>query len=72
MLSSLFTGISGMNANSDAMAVIGDNIANVNTTGFKSSRASFANILSQSLTGFTGSEIGRGVNLAAVNTIMDQ
>ena len=30
MISSLFTGVSGMNANSDAMGVIGDNIANVN------------------------------------------
>jgi len=72
MLSSLFTGVSGMNANSDAMAIIGDNIANVNTTGFKSSRATFSNILSQSITGFTGNEIGRGVSMSGITTQMDQ
>ncbi len=62
MIGSLFAGISGLNANSTAMTVIGDNIANVNTTAFKSNRASFANVLSQSLGGGTGSDIGRGVD----------
>ena len=61
MIGSLFAGVSGLNANSTAMTVIGDNIANVNTTAFKSNRASFANILSQSLEGSIGSDIGRGV-----------
>ena len=51
MIGSLFAGISGLNANATAMTVIGDNIANVNTTGFKANRASFANVLSQSLGG---------------------
>ena len=60
MIGSLFAGVSGLNANSTAMTVIGDNIANVNTTAFKSNRASFANILSQSLEGSIGSDIGRG------------
>jgi flagellar hook protein FlgE len=72
MLSSLFTGVSGMNANSDAMAVIGDNIANVNTTGYKSSRVSFSNILSKSLTGFSANEIGRGVTMSGISSVMDQ
>lgn len=72
MLSSLFSGISGLNANSDAMAVIGDNIANVNTMGFKSSRASFANILSQSSSGYTGNEIGRGVSMTGISAQMGQ
>ena len=58
MIGSLFAGISGLNANATAMTVIGDNIANVNTTGFKSNRSSFANVLSQSLGGSTGSDIG--------------
>jgi flagellar hook protein FlgE len=61
MIGSLFAGISGLNANAKAMTVIGDNIANVNTTGFKSNRASFANVLSTSLQGSGGSDIGRGV-----------
>ena len=61
MIGSLFAGISGLNANAIAMTVIGDNIANVNTTAFKSNRSSFANVLSQSLGGSIGSDIGRGV-----------
>ena len=61
MIGSLFAGISGLNANATAMTVIGDNIANVNTTGYKSNRASFANVLSTSLQGSGGSDIGRGV-----------
>ena len=61
MIGSLFAGISGLNANATAMTVIGDNIANVNTTGFKGNRSSFANVLSQSLGGSTGSDIGRSV-----------
>ena len=72
MLSSLFAGISGLNAQSNAMAVIGDNIANVNTTGFKSSTTSFANILSQSTTGYTGNEIGRGVTMSGITASMTQ
>jgi len=40
VLTSLYSGISGINANGAALSVIGNNIANVNTVGFKSSRAS--------------------------------
>jgi flagellar hook protein FlgE len=43
------------------MAVIGDNIANVNTTAYKSSELSFATLINQSVGGFTGQEIGSGV-----------
>ena len=62
MIGSLYSGISGLKANTSAMAVIGDNIANVDTTGFKSSQVSFANIFSSTLNR-TGLEIGRGVTL---------
>ena len=37
----LYTGVSGLNAYSNAISVIGNNIANVNTTGFKESRGNF-------------------------------
>jgi len=64
MIGSLYAGISGLNANSAAMTAIGDNIANVNTTAFKSNSLSFANMLSESLGGGTEtSSIGRGVEL---------
>ncbi|CAB1076977.1 hypothetical protein D1AOALGA4SA_4774 [Olavius algarvensis Delta 1 endosymbiont] len=61
MIGSLFAGISGLNSNSTALNVIADNIANVNTTAYKSNRPAFANVLSQSLNGAVGSNgVGRG------------
>ncbi len=61
MMSSMYSGISGLNACTQRMAVIGDNIANVNTTGYKSSELSFENLINQSVGGFTGQEVGSGV-----------
>jgi flagellar hook protein FlgE len=72
MIGSLFAGITGLNVNSKALTVIGDNIANVNTTAFKSNRVSFANILSQSLAGTGGSEIGRGVEFWGTTPMWSQ
>ena len=46
LTSSLFSGVSGLSVLGDAMTVIGDNIANVNTVGFKSSRVTFQDVLS--------------------------
>ena len=66
MIGSLYSGISGLKANTSAMAVIGDNIANVDTTGFKGSRVSFANIFSSTLSQST-LQIGRGVTMNSVN-----
>jgi flagellar hook protein FlgE len=62
MIASLYAGISGLSAQATAMTVIGDNIANVNTTAFKSNSSHFANILSNSLGGESAtSGVGRGV-----------
>ena len=73
MLSSLYSGVTGINAAGYTMSVIGNNIANSNTVGFKSSYTSFADILSQSLGGATaGNQIGRGVNLTDIATIFNQ
>jgi flagellar hook protein FlgE len=72
MIGSLFAGISGLNANATAMTVIGDNIANVNTTAFKTNRSSFANILSQSLGGAGSNDIGRGVQFWGTTPIWSQ
>jgi flagellar hook protein FlgE len=73
ILSSLYTGVSGLNANGQWLSVIGDNIANVNTIGFKGSTMSFGDILSQSFAGGGGtSQIGRGVNIQAVTPIFSQ
>jgi flagellar hook protein FlgE len=68
MIASLYAGISGLSANATAMTVIGDNIANVNTTAFKSNRSHFANILSTSLGGESGTAGGgRGVGFWGVS-----
>jgi flagellar hook protein FlgE len=68
MIASLYAGISGLSANATAMTVIGDNIANVNTTAFKSNRSQFANILSTSLGGESATAgVGRGVEFWGVN-----
>jgi flagellar hook protein FlgE len=59
MIKSLYEGVSGLNANALAMGVIGDNIANVKTFGFKAGTVSFAELLSQSIeSGGTGNGVG--------------
>ncbi|HHO77256.1 MAG TPA: flagellar hook protein FlgE, partial [Deltaproteobacteria bacterium] len=56
-----------------AMGVIGDNIANVNTIGFKSSRTTFEDVLSQSISTASGSsQIGRGATMSDVDTLFQQ
>ncbi len=72
MQTSLFTGISGLNANMSALSVIGNNIANLNTVGFKGSRVSFEDVLNQSVGGSGVSEIGLGVKMAAVERSFGQ
>jgi flagellar hook protein FlgE len=73
MLSSLYSGVSGINAAGYTMSVLGNNIANSTTVGFKGGYTSFADILSQSLGGAGGGgQIGRGVNLSDVGTLFTQ
>ena len=59
-------GISGLNASSKNLDVIGHNIANANTTGFKSSRAEFADLVASSMGAGGGANYGIGVEVAAV------
>ncbi|GAA1137677.1 flagellar hook-basal body complex protein [Nocardioides aquiterrae] len=82
MLRSLFAGISGLRVNQTMLDVTGNNIANANTIGFKSSSTVFQDTLSQMLT--TGSaagaglggtnpiQVGLGVQVAATNTNFNQ
>ncbi|MEA2102923.1 MAG: flagellar hook protein FlgE [Thermodesulfobacteriota bacterium] len=71
--SSLFSGISGLSTNGNAMSVLGDNIANVNTIGFKASRTTFQDVLSQSVATAAGtSQVGRGTTLSSVDTLFQQ
>ncbi|MFC6297376.1 flagellar hook-basal body complex protein [Pseudomonas sp. CCM 7893] len=60
-------GLSGLYAANKQLDVTGNNIANVATTGFKSSRAEFSDIYAQSKLGTGQNNVGSGVNLAAVS-----
>lgn len=64
--------LSGLNAASSDLKVTGNNIANVGTTGFKSSRAEFADIFALSYGGVSNTAIGGGVRLASVSQLFAQ
>ncbi len=82
MMRSLWSGVSGLNAHQVAMDVESNNIANVNTVGFKYSRTNFANLLSQTvksatapqgtLGGKNSLQIGLGATVSAVETMFKQ
>src|SRR5438128_9888995 len=56
--SSLFTGVSGLRAYQDMLNVVSNDLANINTTAFKSQRTRFADLLYQTLTEATGTSSG--------------
>lgn len=73
ILSSLYTGVSGLTAQGEALGVVADNIANAQTTGFKASRAEFQDIIAKNLKGVLGgNQVGRGVKLSSVSPIWTQ
>lgn len=83
MLRSLFSGISGLRAHQTMLDVTGNNIANVNTTGFKTSQTQFQDTLSQVLQnagapqegvggGTNPAQVGLGVRVAGVTTNFQQ
>ena len=82
MMRSMFSSVSGLRSHQTKMDVIGNNIANVNTVGFKASRATFAEIFAQTVSGAgapdpnTGRggtnpvQIGLGMNVNSIDTLM--
>lgn len=82
MLRSLFSGISGLRAHQQMMDVTGNNIANVNTTGYKSSQTVFQDTLSQMINaagapqngsgGTNPAQVGLGVRTASINANFSQ
>jgi flagellar hook protein FlgE len=82
MMRSLWAGVTGLQAHQIAMDVEGNNISNVNTTGFKYSRVNFANLLSQTakiatapqgeLGGKNPMQIGLGTQVTSITTIYKQ
>ena len=82
MLQALFSGVSGLQSHQTRLDVIGNNIANVNTIGFKAGRVTFEDQLSQTIRSSAGpsatvggqnpAQIGLGVSLGAVDTLQTQ
>jgi flagellar hook protein FlgE len=68
--SALYTGVSGLINNGESMNVIGNNIANVNTVGFKSARTLFSDMLSATIG--NNSQVGRGVQIQKVDNVFGQ
>ena len=66
----LFSGVSGLTVNTDAMGVISNNIANSNTRAFKADRAEFEDLLAVNLNEF--SQLGRGARLRSITTSYTQ
>ncbi|MBN2482999.1 MAG: flagellar hook protein FlgE [Candidatus Omnitrophica bacterium] len=67
MLRSMFTGISGLRNHQVRLDVVANNIANINTVGFKRSRAQFSDILSQLLQGASAPTTGPGGDIGGTN-----
>lgn len=80
MLRSMYSGVSGMRGFQTKLDVIGNNIANVNTVGFKAGRVMFKDIMSQTIAGVTApvegesggvnpKQIGLGVSIGSIDTL---
>ncbi len=79
MMRSLFSGVSGLRNHQTRMDVLGNNIANVNTVGFKAGRVTFQDVLSQTTQGASAAQgarggtnpkqIGLGVGIASIDTL---
>jgi flagellar hook protein FlgE len=82
MMRSLFSGVSGLQNHQTRMDVVGNNIANINTTGFKKGRVNFQDMLYQQLQGaarpteeiggVNPKEVGLGMSIASIDTIHTQ
>lgn len=65
--SSLYQGITGLQAHSEKISVIGNNLANVSTVGFKGANMHFEDVMSQDVFTSAGvAQVGRGVRVAAI------
>jgi len=71
---SFSAGLSGLNANSTYLSVIGNNLANINTVGFKTSAVSFADLVSQTVggTSVNPAQVGLGVVTGAISPVFAQ
>ena len=83
MMRSLYSGVAGLKVHQTKMDVIGNNISNVNTIGFKSSNVTFADVLYQTSSNATGADaatgragqnamqVGLGAGLSSISVSID-
>ena len=82
MMRSLYSGVSGLQNHQTRMDVIGNNISNVNTSGFKRGRVNFQDMISQQMSGaakptdelggVNPKEVGLGMTVASIDNIFNQ
>lgn len=72
MLTAFNTALSGLSADSTAVSVVGNNIANLNTTGFKASSVTFADVMSATLSADGSTQLGMGVKTPVTNRDFSQ
>ena len=82
MMRSLYSGVSGLQNHQTRMDVIGNNVSNVNTTGFKRGRVNFQDMISQQLSGaarpteelggVNPKEVGLGMTIATIEQVFTQ
>lgn len=73
LVTAIYSGVSGITANSHNLEVISNNIANVNTMGYKSQKAVFSDVLSTVLhNGSTAMQFGHGTQISAINSSFQQ
>ena len=84
MMRSMFSGVSGLKVHQTRMDVIGNNIANVNTVGYKSQRVTFSDVFSQTISGASSAsdetgrggvnamQVGLGANVSSIDMLMTQ
>lgn len=70
IFTSLYTGASGLEAHGDAISVVGDDIANASTVGYKNERADFSNVIGGTIV--NGQNVGDGVRMSSVQTMFGQ
>jgi flagellar hook protein FlgE len=73
ILHAMYSGVSGIQAEGEALGVVGDNISNTNTVGFKAQRAVFQDVLGHSISAGTSTSLpGSGVRMSGVQQMFTQ
>ena len=74
LLTSMYSGVSGLTVHGNALSSVADNIANVNTYAYKSTRINFGDVMVQSLTagGSVSSRVGSGARILNVQNVLTQ